>query len=432
MEAGAGLDDCPLGDLPRVSESSHPMGPLAIGSWLVGTQPPPFVATNAELITLLAGVVQGTHAPPPLSTKWLSKAAAVQLYSLVYSKDSRSATLRANYVAGLRGQARRLAVIIASLGLGRIVADSPPVASYKLEVMLARAAKELQALLKHRKANVTREAAINGILLVWDKEELDFDVATLDAAGAPPAPPDPGPSATSIAADNGPALPCSSALTMECKDFRTRQLQYCVRVLALRGKMQRHRVPWRRSMIMHAYLLEEPSLDLWRIIDAYVIRAEMTWRQSREATFQIQLVASRQEVDALVHARDAADVSARESMPTAVRARAQTESARNQLQRAQEMHRDQLLAAKTASDKGARTTRAQHAQQLAELRGEARTTNIRCQARITEVESQMTDLDNTIKRVKRQHGIRDGQAADVRATPLPTPPPHPCPPRGVT
>ena len=152
MKAGAGLDDRPPGDLPQSSESSHPRGAIAVGSWLVGTQPPPFVATNAELITLLAGVAQGTHAPPPLSTEWLSKAAAVQLYSLVYRKDSRTASLRVDYRAGLRGQARRLGVIIASLGLGRIVADCPPVVSYKLEIMLARAVKDLQGLLKHRKS----------------------------------------------------------------------------------------------------------------------------------------------------------------------------------------------------------------------------------------------------------------------------------------
>jgi hypothetical protein len=336
------------------------------------------------------------------------------LYWLVYGKDPLSAILRTNFAAGERGQARRLAVLVASLGLGRIIADSPPAFAYKLAVKLAREVKIMDGLLKHRTVGVTRANAFNALLLSWDTEQFDFNLKSLvaDTAPAPPDP-DPGPAGTSAAADADASLPCSSALTIAHMDFRTRELERCVSRLALRGRMQSRLAAWRRRPTVNAYLLEGATLDSWRIIDAYVIRAELTWPQRREAGFEVKLVASRNQVNNLTRERDAAVISAQESMSASERARAQTDSARSHLQRDQALHRDQMLAAKTANMKEAQVVRRQHAQQVAELRGEIRNTSIRCRKRVDEVESELSRLENTVKKAARQQSIRDGQVTEL-------------------
>ena len=60
--------------------------------WSLGTEPPPFVASNHRAVELLARLIAGEVALP--SPIWMSKAVAVQIWRLVFDGAARAAELR--------------------------------------------------------------------------------------------------------------------------------------------------------------------------------------------------------------------------------------------------------------------------------------------------------------------------------------------------
>ena len=60
--------------------------------WSSGSEPPPFVVSNQQVVELLARLIAGEVALP--SPIWMSQAVAVQIWRLVFDGAARAAELR--------------------------------------------------------------------------------------------------------------------------------------------------------------------------------------------------------------------------------------------------------------------------------------------------------------------------------------------------